>query len=64
MIIMFKVVPVTTTSRRWSLSCSFPIVQPKGERGLSRISAAVVVAAVGKAGLCLPAVIFTSPNRG
>ena len=33
MIIMFKVVPVTTTSRRWSLSCSFPIVQPKGEGG-------------------------------
>ena len=55
MIIMFKAIPVTPTSRRWSLSCSFPIVQPKGERDLLRISAAVVAVSEAAADLVVAA---------
>ena len=47
--------PATTTSGRWSHSCLLPIVQPKGERGLLRISAAVEVVSAAAADLVVAA---------
>ena len=57
--------PATTTSARWPLSCSWPTVQPKGTRGLSRISAAGVVdsvAAVDSVGVA--SVVAAATNAG